>query len=183
MSCITIFILFGTNIFITIEVILRFFTVFTRSQYVSIFSNPNGRNSLLRNWTIDMSCITIFILFCTDIFIAIEVTFRLFTIFTRTKNSTVFSHPNSCDILLRNWFINVMDITIIVFNCTNIFVSIEVVFRLFTIFPWSQYMTINRFPDCFNCINIFNALQFQFWFVWVLLKFNHFRCFLWNWDQ
>ena len=169
MGCISIFILFGTNIFITIKVILRFLTIFTRSQYATIFSDPNSRNSLLRNWTINMCCITIFILFCTDIFITIEVIFWLFTVFTWAKDFTIFCHPNSSDILLRNWFIDMMNISILIFHRTNIFITIKVILWLFAIFPWSQYMTINRFPDCLDCINIFYTLQSKFWLIRVLL--------------
>ena len=128
-----------------------------------------------------MCCITIFILFSTNVFVTIEVVLRLFAIFTWTKNFTIFSYPNSCDILLRNWFVDVVDISIIIFHRTNVFVTVEAILRLFTIFPWAQHMTVNRFPNCLNCINVFDVLQFKFWFIRVFLQFNCLSSFSWNW--
>ena len=127
-----------------------------------------------------MCCITIFILFCTDIFITIEVIFWLFTVFTWAKDFTIFCHPNSSDILLRNWFIDMMNISILIFHRTNIFITIKVILWLFAIFPWSQYMTINRFPDCLDCVYIFYTLQSKFWLIRVLLQLDRLRCLLWN---
>ena len=108
---ITVFVLIRTNEFITVEVFLRLFTISARFQNLAFFSHPNSSHFLDRffNRTIDVCCITIFVLVGTNEFVAVKVFFWLFTIRTRFKNFTSLSHPNSSHFLdwFFYWFVDV----------------------------------------------------------------------------
>ena len=105
-SCITIFILVGTNKFITVKVFLRMLTISTRFKNLAFFSDPDS--SYFLGWffdrTINVCGITIFVLICTDEFIAVKVFLRMFAISTRLQNLTFFGDPNSGHFL--DWFFN-----------------------------------------------------------------------------
>ena len=106
MSGITVFVLVGTNEFITVKVFLRLFTIGTWFQNFAFFSHPNGSHFLdwFFNRTIDMSGITVFVLVGTNEFITVKVFLRLFTIGTWFQNITLLSHPNRSHFL--DWFFN-----------------------------------------------------------------------------
>ena len=104
--CVTIFVLVGTNKFITVKVFLRLFTISTRFQNLTFFSHPNRSHFLdwFFNRAIDMSGITIFVLVGTNKFITVKVFLRLFTIGTRFQYFAFFSNPNRSHFL--DWFFN-----------------------------------------------------------------------------
>ena len=106
MSSITVFVLVGTNKFITVKVFLRLFTISTRFQNFAFFSYPNRSHFLdwFFNRAIDMSSITVFVLVGTNKFITVKVFLRLFTISTRFQNFAFFSYPNRSHFL--DWFFN-----------------------------------------------------------------------------
>ena len=150
-SGITIFVLVGTNEFITVKVFFRMFTIGTRLQHLTFFSYPNRRHLLDRffNRTVDVCCITIFVLVGANEFITIKVFFWLFTICTRFQNLTFFSNPNSSYFLDRffNRTVNVSSITIFILVGANEFITVKVFFWFLAICTWFQHFTSYRYPN------------------------------------
>ena len=103
MCGITIFVLIRANKFITVKVFLRMLTISTRFKNLAFFSDPDS--SYFLGWffdrTINVCGITIFVLICTDEFIAVKVFLRMFAISTRLQNLTFFGDPNSGHFLDR----------------------------------------------------------------------------------
>ena len=151
MCGITIFVLIRANKFITVKVFLRMFTVSTRFQHFAVFSDPDSGYFLgwFFNRTIDVRCITIFVLIRTNEFITIKVFLRMFTIGARFQNLTFFSNPNSSYFLDRffNRTVNVSSITIFVLIRTNKFVTVEVFFWLLTVGTGFQNLAFFSHPN------------------------------------
>ena len=108
---VTIFILVGTNEFITVKVFLGFFTFGTWFQDFTSYGNPDGSHFL--NRFVDVGCITILIFVGTNEFITVKVFLRFFTIGTWFQDLTSYSNPN-CSYLLNRflyrffyWFVDV----------------------------------------------------------------------------
>ena len=103
MCGVTVFILIGTNKFITVKVFFRMFTLSTRFQDLTFFSNPDSSHFLNRffNLAIDMGSVTVFILIGTNKFITVKVFFRMFTLSTRFQDFTSHSNPNRSYLLNR----------------------------------------------------------------------------------
>ena len=156
---ITIFVLVGTNEFITVKIDFWLLTVCTRFQNFTFFSNPNRRHFLdwFFNLTVDMSGITVFVLIGTNEFITVKVFLRMFTIGARFKNLAFFSHPDSSHFL--DWFfdraIDVCCITIFVLIRTNEFITVKVFLRLFTVSARLQDFTFLRHPDSSHFLDWF----------------------------
>ena len=55
-----------------------------------------------------------------------------------------------------------VNVTIVIFVCTNVFISVKVVFWFITIFPWTKNFTINSFPNGFH---FWLFLWFFNWFI------------------
>ena len=147
MANITILVLIGTNEFITIKVFLRLFTICTRFEDLTSFSDPNRRHFL--DWLVDVANITIFVLVGTNKFITIKIDFWLFTIGARFKNLAFFSHPNRRHFL--DWFFNlavdVSGVTVFILVGANKFITVKVFLRLFTVGARLQDFTFLRHPD------------------------------------
>ena len=150
-SCITVFVLIRTDEFITVEVFLRMFTICTRFEDLTFFSDPDSGYFLgwFFNRTIDVRCIAIFVLIRTNEFITIKVSLRMLTISTRFKNLAFFSDPDSSYFL--GWFfdrtINVCGITIFVLICTDEFIAVKVFLRMFAISTRLQNLTFFGDPN------------------------------------
>ena len=159
-SCISVFILVGANEFITVKVFLRFFTFGTWFQDFTSYGNPDG--SYFLNRFVDMCCISVFVLVSTNEFITVKVFLRFFTIGTWFQDLTSHSNPNRSYFLNR--FVDVSCITILIFVCTNEFITIKVFLRFFTIGTWFQYLTSYSDPNCSYLLNRF-LYRFFYWFV------------------
>ena len=81
MGNITIFIAFGTNIFITIKGFFRMLTILTRFQNFTGSCHPNSGYIVFRHWFVDVMSITIIIFYRFNEFITIKLRLRLFPIF------------------------------------------------------------------------------------------------------
>ena len=105
MGSVTVFILIGTNKFITVKVFFRMFTLSTRFQDLTSHRYPDSRYFLNRffYWFVHVCGVTVFILVSTNEFVTVEVFFWFFTIGTWFQDLTSYSNPNRSYLL--NWFL------------------------------------------------------------------------------
>ena len=139
------------------------FTVCTRFQYLTFFSNPDSSHFLNRffYWFVHMRGVTVFILVSTNEFVTVKVFFRMFTVCTRFQYLTFFSNPDSSHFLNRffYWFVHMRGVTVFILVSTNEFVTVKVFFWFFTICTRFQYLTSHRYPDSGDFLN-----RFFYWF-------------------
>ena len=153
MNNITVFIFVSTNKFITVEVFFWLFTISTRFQYLTFFSNPDSSHFL--NRLIHVCGVTVFVLVSTNEFITVKVFFRMFTISTRFQYLTFFSNPDSSYFLNRffYWFVHVSSVTVFILVGTNEFITVKVFFWFFTISTRFQDLTFFSNPDSSYFLN------------------------------
>ena len=147
MGSVTVFVLISTNEFITVKVFFWLFTVSTRFQHFTFFSDPNGRHFL--NRTINVSDITVFVLVSTNEFITVKVFLRMFTVSTRFQNLAFFSDPDSSYFLDRFFdrAIDMCGITILVLIRANKFITVKVFLWMFTVSTRFQNLTFFGDPN------------------------------------
>ena len=155
MGSVTVFILIGTNKFITVKVFFRMFTLSTRFQDLTFFSNPDSSHFL--NRLIHVCGVTVFVLVGTNEFITVKVFFWFFTLSTRFQDLTFFSNPDSSHFLNR--LIHVCGVTVFVLVGTNEFITVKVFFWFFTIGTRFQDFTSHSNPDSGHFLN-----RFFYWF-------------------
>ena len=155
MCGVTVFVLVSTNEFITVKVFFWFFTISTRFQDLTFFSNPDSSHFL--NRLIHVCGVTVFVLVSTNKFITVEVFFWFFTVSTRFQDLTFFSNPDSSYFLNRffYWFVHVCGVTVFILIGTNKFITVKVFLRFFTIGTWFQDFTSHSNPDSGHFLNRF----------------------------